>query len=82
MTSANGKLRVAIVGASGYTGAELVRILAAHPRAEIAALTADRRAGEPLGAVFPQLGHLGLPDLVAIDRASVRSAWGGGQTTG
>lgn len=55
---------VAIVGASGYTGAELVRILATHPSMRIAALAADRKAGQPLAAVFPHLRHLDLPDLV------------------
>ena len=64
---ANDKVRVAIVGASGYTGAELVRLLTAHPRAEIVALTADRHAGEALDAVFPHLAGLGLPGLVALD---------------
>ncbi len=58
---------VAILGASGYTGAELVRLLAVHPSFRIAALTADRRAGQPLAAVFPHLGGLDLPDLVAVD---------------
>lgn len=61
------KVKIAILGASGYTGAELVRLLWNHPQAEIRALTADRRAGQPLGAVFPQFAGLDLPDLVAID---------------
>src|SRR5262249_16209986 len=50
----------------GYTGAELLRLLRHHPYAEIRALTADRQAGKPLGAVFPQLAGEGLPDLVTI----------------
>ncbi len=66
-TDGSNRTRVAILGASGYTGAELVRLLARHPRVEIAALTADRQAGKPLGEVFPHLGRLGLPDLVKID---------------
>ncbi len=60
------KVNVAILGASGYTGAELVRLLAAHGRTRIAALTADRRAGQPMSAVFPHLATLDLPDMVAI----------------
>ena len=60
-------VRVAILGASGYSGAELVRILAHHPNAEIAALTGERRAGKPLGEVFPHLAALNLPDLIAVD---------------
>ncbi len=61
------KIRVAILGASGYTGAELVRLLARHPGVEIVVLTAERHAGQPIGAVFPHLGGLGLPDLITID---------------
>ncbi len=60
------QVRIAILGASGYTGAELVRMLWTHPHAKIVAMTADRRAGQPIGAVFPQLGGLDLPDLVTI----------------
>ncbi len=60
------EVRVAILGASGYTGAELVRMLAGHPRFRITALTGDRKAGQPLASVFPHLAMLDLPDLVAI----------------
>ncbi len=63
----NGKIRIAILGASGYTGAELVRLLSRHPNAEIVVLTADRKAGQPLSDVFPHLGGLDLPDLISID---------------
>lgn len=59
---------VAILGASGYTGAELVRIIATHPRLRIAALSADRKAGQPMSAVFPHLRHLDLPVLSTIDK--------------
>ena len=66
-------IRAAILGASGYTGAEGIRLLAHHPNVEIVVLTADRKAGEPLGAVFPHLGGLGLPDLMRIEDVE----WGG-----
>lgn len=59
-------VNIAILGASGYTGAELVRLLVRHPRARIVALTADRRAGQTMEAVFPHLGGLGLPTMVTI----------------
>ncbi len=59
--------KVAILGASGYTGAELVRMIATHPSIEIAALSADRKAGMAMGDVFPHLRHLDLPKLVTID---------------
>lgn len=68
MASTN-RLRIGILGASGYTGAELVRLLARHPEAEIRVLTADRQAGKPLAEVFPHLGGLGLPDLVKVEDA-------------
>ncbi len=58
---------VAILGASGYTGAELVRLIATHPGLRIAALTADRKAGQSMGEVFPHLRHLDLPALTSID---------------
>ncbi|WP_116083969.1 N-acetyl-gamma-glutamyl-phosphate reductase [Tropicimonas sp. IMCC34011] len=58
---------VAILGASGYTGAELVRLLAGHPEIEIAALSAERKAGMEMAAVFPHLRHMDLPRLVRIE---------------
>lgn len=70
MVNETGRLNVAIIGASGYTGAELVRLLATHPRARIAALSADRRAGRPVADVFPHLAGFGLPDLVSLDDLS------------
>lgn len=63
----NAKIRIAVLGASGYTGAELLRLLAHHPQAEIVALTADRRAGSALGTVFPHLASLDLPKMTAIE---------------
>lgn len=60
------KIKTAILGASGYTGAELVRLLSRHGQVDLAVLTADRRAGKSYGEVFPHLGGLGLPDLVAM----------------
>ncbi|WP_420858815.1 N-acetyl-gamma-glutamyl-phosphate reductase [Marivivens marinus] len=59
---------VAILGASGYTGAELVRIIATHPSLRIGALSADRKAGMKMADVFPHLRHLDLPTLVTIDQ--------------
>ena len=53
--------RIAILGASGYTGAELVRLIAGHPGMRIAALTADRKAGAAMATIFPHLRHLDLP---------------------
>lgn len=58
---------IAILGASGYTGAELVRLVASHPSMRIAALGADRRAGLAMAEVFPHLRHLDLPVLAKIE---------------
>lgn len=59
--------KVAILGASGYTGAECIRLIATHPSMQIAALCADRKAGQPMSAVFPHLRHLDLPVLQRIE---------------
>ncbi len=59
--------RVGILGASGYTGADLVRLLCRHPNAEIVFVTADRNAGRPLAEVFPHLSRLKVPDLISND---------------
>lgn len=58
---------IAILGASGYTGAELVRLISQHPNIRIAALSADRKAGQDMADVFPHLRHLDLPILCKID---------------
>lgn len=61
------EIRVAILGASGYSGADLVRLLACHPAARIVALTGERQAGKPMAEVFPHLAALDLPRLTKID---------------
>jgi len=59
--------KVGVLGASGYTGSECVRLLIRHPQVEIALLTADRRAGQQMREVFPQFSPFTLPKLVPID---------------
>src|ERR1700676_4701619 len=57
--------RVAVAGASGYAGGELLRLLAGHPGLEIGPVSAGSSAGTPVTAVHPQLtGHPGLNDSV------------------
>jgi N-acetyl-gamma-glutamyl-phosphate reductase len=63
------KAKIGILGASGYTGAELVRLLLRHPHADIVLLTADRRAGKPMSDVFPQFSPFALPTLTSIEEA-------------
>lgn len=60
--------KIAILGASGYTGAELVRLLATHPHFEIAALSANSKAGQSMAQAFPHLRHLDLPTLTTIEQ--------------
>lgn len=50
--------KVAIIGASGYSGEELVRLLLHHPHAELTAVTSRQYAGKTLGQVFPRFAHL------------------------
>ena len=53
-------LRVAVAGASGYAGGELVRLLAGHPEFDVVTVTANSNAGVPLGQPHPHLATLGL----------------------
>ncbi len=57
------KIRIGVLGASGYTGAALVRLAARHPHVDIVALTANTHAGKPVAEVFPHLRFIDLPDL-------------------
>ena len=66
-TAADRQAKIGVLGASGYTGAELVRLLLRHPRVEIALLTADRRAGQEMRQVFPQFSPFALPKLQSIE---------------
>ncbi|MFZ4125526.1 MAG: N-acetyl-gamma-glutamyl-phosphate reductase [Rickettsiales bacterium] len=57
-------INTAILGASGYTGAELLRLLEHHPHFAITALTGDSQAGKAMHEVYPHLRHRDLPKLV------------------
>src|SRR5262245_35748005 len=59
-------MKAGIVGASGYTGAELLRLLAGHPDAEVVVATADTKAGTPASELYPSLAAA-YPDLVFVD---------------
>ncbi len=67
------RVRIGILGASGYTGAELLRLLGDHPLADIRALTAERQAGKAVVEVWPQLASYDLPGLVKIGDVDVAS---------
>ena len=63
------KLKVGIVGGTGYTGVELLRLLASHPHAEIVAVTSRGEAGLPVAELFPSLR--GCVDVTFSDPATV-----------
>ena len=53
--ASDGKLRVGIVGASGFTGAELMRLIAGHPDMELVAASGDTQAGTKVRSLYPNL---------------------------
>ncbi len=59
--------KIAILGASGYTGAELIRIISNHPEMEVDVLAAHSKAGLRMEKVFPHLRSLKLPPLIKIE---------------
>ena len=73
-------LRIAVLGASGYTGADLVRLALMHPRIEIAALSANAKAGQTMAEVLPHFApYPQLPRLVtaeSIDYAGIDAVFG------
>ncbi|MGC5662673.1 N-acetyl-gamma-glutamyl-phosphate reductase [Micromonospora sp. WMMD723] len=66
-------IRVAVAGASGYAGGELLRLIAGHPEFDLVAATAHRQAGAPVTAVHPQLAGLDLT-FAATDPATLADA--------
>jgi N-acetyl-gamma-glutamyl-phosphate reductase len=62
------KIRIGVLGASGYTGADLVRLAVRHPNVEIVALTANTHAGKAMAEVFPHFFMLDLPKLVEWEK--------------
>src|ERR671910_789484 len=62
------KIRIGVLGASGYTGADLVRLAARHANIEIVALTANTHAGKPMAEVLPHFFMLDLPTLVEWEK--------------
>ncbi len=60
-------IRIGVVGATGYTGGELARLLSGHPRAQITALVSRSEAGKPIATVLPHLQGLSLPTLSGYD---------------
>jgi N-acetyl-gamma-glutamyl-phosphate reductase len=61
------RIKTAIVGASGYTGMELLRLLLGHPGVELVTVTSRQEAGKPLAAVFPRFRKLPGAELTFIE---------------
>jgi N-acetyl-gamma-glutamyl-phosphate reductase len=58
------RIRTAVMGASGYSGEELVRLLLRHPQVELTAITSRQYAGQTLARVFPKFAH--FPQAAAL----------------
>ena len=70
MHKMTGKIRVGIVGASGYAGGELLRLFASHPRAEVVRIAGESKAGATIGSVFPHLRH-----SLTLEKISEKPFW-------
>lgn len=73
-------IRAAVLGASGYTGADMIRLAALHPRLKLTTLIAKGHAGQRLAQVFPHLAGLDAPKLITpeeVDWDEVDVVFGG-----
>tara|TARA_A100000171_G_scaffold52440_1_gene70798 strand:- start:698 stop:1789 length:1092 start_codon:yes stop_codon:yes gene_type:complete len=77
MAAVNGKkIKVGIVGGTGYTGVELLRLLSCHPNAELVAITSRKEEGMPVAQMYPNLrGHVDLsfttPETAALEQCDI-----------
>ena len=60
-------ISASIIGGSGYTGAELIRLLSKHPYFNLFQVVANRNVGKKIQTVFPHLRHLDLPDFISFE---------------
>lgn len=69
-------MKVSVIGATGYAGAELLRLLNNHPQAEVVYMTSESHAGEPISAIYPHLRGVydqilvSMKDIEMIGKAS------------
>ncbi|MDY7012212.1 MAG: N-acetyl-gamma-glutamyl-phosphate reductase [Cyanobacteriota bacterium] len=68
------RVKVGIIGASGYGGVQLVRLLLEHPQVEIAYIGGDRSAGKPYADLYPHLEHQFNPTIEKIDVEAIAQA--------
>jgi N-acetyl-gamma-glutamyl-phosphate reductase len=61
------KIRASVIGASGYGGAETVRLLTMHPQVDIVHVTAETQQGQPMSALYPNLHHFVDQTMIAAD---------------
>ncbi len=66
------KIKVAIIGATGYTGAELIRILINHPQVSIKSLIANSNVDQNLYEIYPNFSPISLPNLQKIDEVDFK----------
>ena len=74
--SSTRKLKIGIVGGTGYTGVELLRLLAQHPAVQLTAVTSRSEAGQPVADLYPNLrGHLDIrfsePDIATLSKCDL-----------
>lgn len=74
--SSTRKLKIGIVGGTGYTGVELLRLLAQHPSVQLTAVTSRSEAGQPVADLYPNLrGHLDIrfsePDVATLSKCDL-----------
>jgi N-acetyl-gamma-glutamyl-phosphate reductase len=67
-------VNVAVIGGTGYAGAELVRILSAHPHAELTTITSRQHAGQPFSDVYPAMAGIVNLTCQAFSEDSVSEA--------
>ncbi|MFM7745394.1 MAG: N-acetyl-gamma-glutamyl-phosphate reductase, partial [Actinomycetota bacterium] len=67
------KKRAAILGVTGYTGVELLRLLAGHPHIDVVYATGDSQAGQRVASLYPSLAAA-YPNLVAEEHDAARLA--------
>ena len=61
------KIKASVIGASGYGGAEAVRLLASHPQVDVVHVTAESQQGRAMSSLYPNLRHFVDQEMIAVD---------------